>query len=39
MITGVRGSGKTVMMTNISSEIGKDENWITVELNPKRDLL
>lgn len=39
MITGVRGLGKTVMMTNISSEIGKDENWITVELNPKRDLL
>lgn len=39
MITGVRGSGKTVMMTNISSEIGKDSDWITVELNPKRDLL
>ena len=39
MITGVRGSGKTVMMTNIVSEIKKDEEWLTVELNPTRDML
>ena len=39
MITGVRGSGKTVMMTSISKEIQKNDNWYTVELNPKRDLL
>lgn len=39
MITGVRGSGKTVMMTNISTELGQLSNWITVELNPTRDLL
>lgn len=39
MIAGVRGSGKTVMMTSISMEIQKDKNWYTVELNPKRDLL
>lgn len=39
MIAGVRGSGKTVMMTSISKEIQKEENWYTVELNPKRDLL
>ena len=32
MITGVRGSGKTVMMTNISTELGQLSNWITVEL-------
>ena len=39
MITGVRGSGKTVMMTNIVDEIRADESWIVVELNPMRDLL
>ena len=39
MITGVRGSGKTVMMTNIASELRKREDWIVVELNPTRDLL
>ena len=39
MITGVRGSGKTVMMTNIASELRKSEGWIVVELNPTRDLL
>ena len=39
MITGVRGSGKTVMMTSIAAEMKKKENWIVVELNPMRDLL
>lgn len=39
MITGVCGSGKTVMMTNISTELSQLSNWITVELNPTRDLL
>lgn len=39
MITGVRGSGKTVMLTEVSSEIRKDKNWIVVELSPERDLL
>ena len=39
MLTGVRGSGKTVMMTSISQEIKKDDSWIVVELNPTRDLL
>lgn len=39
MITGVRGSGKTVMMTSIAEEMKKREEWIVVELNPLRDLL
>lgn len=30
MITGIRGSGKTVMMTNIAGEIKKEENWVSV---------
>lgn len=39
MITGVRGSGKTVMMTNIAGKMREDEKWIVIELNPARDLL
>lgn len=39
MITGVRGSGKTVFMTDISKRIQKEKNWIVVELNPEKDLL
>lgn len=39
MIVGVRGSGKTVMMTDIASTLREYPDWITVELNPERDLL
>lgn len=39
MITGVRGSGKTVMMTSIANELREMDEWIVVELNPTRDLL
>lgn len=39
IITGVRGSGKTVSMTNISNELSKDKKWIVVNLNPERNLL
>ena len=39
MITGVRGSGKTVMMTDICNRLRTDEDWIVIELNPTTDLL
>ncbi len=39
MVTGVRGSGKTVMMTQVANEIAKNKEWIVIELNPTRDLL
>ena len=39
MITGVRGSGKTVMMTEIAGEIKANDNWIVIELSPERDML
>lgn len=39
MLTGVRGSGKTVTMTEISSEIKKNKDWIVAELSPERDIL
>ncbi|MBR5376402.1 MAG: ATP-binding protein [Lachnospiraceae bacterium] len=39
MITGIRGSGKTVFMTEIAKELKKDDKWIVVELNPAGKLL
>lgn len=39
MITGVSGSGKTVMMTNIADHMRNSEKWIVMELNASRDLL
>ena len=39
MLTGVRGSGKTVLMTDIAKELAKRENWIVVELSTERDML
>lgn len=39
IITGVRGSGKTVLMTTIANELTQNKNWISIELNPERDML
>ena len=39
MVTGIRGSGKTVFMTKIAHRISRKKEWIAVELNPKRDML
>ena len=39
MVTGVRGSGKTVMVTNIAGILSERNDWIVVELNATRDLL
>lgn len=39
MVTGPRGSGKTVFMTEVSRKLAQDEKWVVVELNPERDLL
>lgn len=39
LITGVRGCGKTVMMTEISHNLRNREEWVVIELNPSRDLL
>ena len=39
MVTGVRGSGKTVFMTSIASHFRSQDEWIVVELNPERNLL
>ena len=39
MITGIRGSGKTVLMTELANRIKAEKDWIVVELNPAKDLL
>lgn len=39
LLTGIRGSGKTVMMTDISHRLNERDDWIVIELNPSTDLL
>lgn len=39
MVSGVRGSGKTVLMTEICSALEETNDWIVINLNPDRDLL
>lgn len=39
MITGVRGSGKTVMLTNIAKYFTDLKDWIVINLSPELDLL
>lgn len=42
-ITGVRGSGKTVILAKVEEELKKEENakkgWLVFDLNPTRDML
>lgn len=39
LIRGVRGSGKTVLMTAISQKIGLESDWVCVDLNPTQNLI
>lgn len=39
LITGIRGAGKTVFMTDIQNRFKHDDDWIVMELNPEKDLL
>ena len=39
LITGVRGSGKTVLMNTIANQLEQEKNWVVIRLNPDRDLL
>lgn len=39
VITGVRGSGKTVLLSGICNEFKKEDDWIVIELNPDRNML
>lgn len=39
LIEGVRGGGKTVLMSSVANELKKDDSWIIVNLNSTQDLL
>lgn len=39
LIEGIRGSGKTVLMTTIAKKFEEEKNWIIINLNPTMDLL
>ena len=39
LITGVRGTGKTVMLSHISKQFEYEKNWIVIELIPNYDML
>ena len=38
-ITGVRGSGKTVILAKIEETLREQAGWIVIDLNPTRDVL
>lgn len=38
IISGVRGSGKTVLLSSIYKEMEKDKDWITIELNSGKNI-
>ncbi len=39
IITGIRGSGKTVLLNSVIKELQTLSNWITVSLNPQGDFV
>ena len=39
MIQGIRGSGKTVLMTSIANELSNNKDFIVVDLNSTQDLI
>ena len=39
ILTGVRGSGKTVMLNFLKNEFNKIEDWIVLNINPELDIL
>lgn len=39
LIEGIRGSGKTVLMTTVAKSLAENNNWIVINLNPTMDLL
>ena len=39
LVTGIRGCGKTVFITDIAEKLRSRKNWIVINLNAQRDLL
>ena len=38
-ITGVRGSGKTVILSKVEEELRQNKDWLIFDINPSRDIL
>lgn len=38
-ISGIRGCGKTVLLRNISEKLSLEDDWTTIDLNPRGDLI
>ena len=39
MITGARGTGKTVMLSELINSFSEDRDWVTIDLDPLQDLI
>ena len=39
MVTGIRGSGKTVFLSGICDSIGESNDWIVINITPDSDVL
>lgn len=39
MITGARGTGKTVMLSELINSFYEDNDWVTIDLDPLQDLV
>ena len=39
LITGIRGTGKTVLLRRLYDIFSKDDNWITIDLNPQGQII
>ena len=39
LVTGIRGCGKTVFITQIAHRLREKPEWIVIDLNAQRDLL
>ena len=39
MITGARGTGKTVMLSELINDFSQDRDWVTIDLDPLQDLV
>lgn len=39
MITGARGTGKTVMLSELINDFSADKDWVTIDLDPLQDLV
>ena len=39
LITGIRGSGKTVMLRSIYNQLSKSDDWITLDINSQGNII